>query len=325
VTPQELEQELADRPPRPAYLVAGEEALLREEAFASLRETVLAGADADFNLDRLEGDATTPAQLRDAIGALPVFAKRRLVWLREPGAARGKARELTSALPEILAELGDDGTTVLVVTSGSLDRRQAWVKAFANPAAIVDCAPPRDRRRLLGFVRDEAKRLGVRMERGAGEALLERVGPHLQMLRNELEKVVLLAAPETRIDAGWVAQAAADVAEEPIWDLTDAIGEGRSADALQILGKLLHAGAPPPVVLGALAQHLRRLAKVRDGARVPGAPFVVRKLEQQAARYSPARLRAGLRAIHTSDEMLKGASPAAPEWVLERLVLGLSG
>jgi len=320
----ELEQELKTRAPRPAYLLAGDEPLLRDRALAHLEEVVLGDADRTFNFDHLDGDSTTAAALRDAVFALPILAERRLVWLREPGGGRSKARDLLNALPALLGELDRDAKTVLVVTSVTLDRRQNWVKAFREPAVIVDCAPPRERRRILEFLREEGRTIGVTLERGAAEALLDRVGPHLLMLRNELEKLATLAAPETKLDVGRVSDAASDVAEEPIWDLTDAIGEGRSADALMVLGKLLGAGAPPPVVLGALAQHFRRLVKVRDGARVPGPPFVVRKLERQAARYSPQRLRGSLHAIHAVDEVLKGAGGIGPELALERLVLGLA-
>lgn len=324
MTPQELEKELTARGPRPAYLVAGEEPLLRQRALHALEAAVLGDVDRTFNFDVLDGESTSAAELRDAVLALPILAPRRLVWLRELGSGRAKARALVAALPGILTELDPGAPTVLVVTSAGLDRRQNWVKAFREPAAIVDCAPPRERRRVLEFLRDEARGLDVRLERGAAEALLDRVGPHLMMLRNELEKVVTLAAPETRLDASWVARGASDVAPEPMWDLTDAIGEGRSADALAVLGKLLRTGAPAPVVLGALAQHFRRLAKVRDGARVPGPPFVVRKLERQAGRYPPARLRGSLRAIHATDEVLKGSAGIGPEMALERLVLALS-
>jgi DNA polymerase-3 subunit delta len=64
---------------RPAYLVAGEEPLLRDDALAALRGAVLADAAVDFNLDRLDGDSVKPGVLTDAVRTLPVMAPRRLV------------------------------------------------------------------------------------------------------------------------------------------------------------------------------------------------------------------------------------------------------
>ena len=61
MTPDELREELARGEPRPTYLLLGAEALLREEALAALREAVLGGGPADFDLDRLDGERLTPA------------------------------------------------------------------------------------------------------------------------------------------------------------------------------------------------------------------------------------------------------------------------
>ena len=134
----------------------------------------------------------------------------------------------------------------------------------------------------------------------------------------------LLAGPGETVSRAHVGVGTTDVAEEPIWDLTDAIGEGRGADALGVLAKLMRAGAPPPVVLGALASHFRRLLRVRAGGKVAAAPFVRRKLESQAGRYSERRLLACLRAIQQTDLALKGAGGLRPELALERLVMGLA-
>ena len=119
-------------------------------------------------------------------------------------------------------------------------------------------------------------------------------------------------------------RSAFDVAEDPIWDLTDALGEGRSGQALAVLGNLLRSGTPEPVVLGSLAAHFRKLLRVRSGGTVAAAPFVVQKLEAQGRRYTTVRLVQHLSAIHATDEALKGRGGLPPALALERLVLSLS-
>jgi DNA polymerase III delta subunit len=52
---------------------------------------------------------------------------------------------------------------------------------------------------------------------------------------------------------------------------------------------------------------------------------VRKKLESQARRYGPARLRGSLDAIHQTDLALKGAGSLRPELALERLVIALAG
>jgi DNA polymerase-3 subunit delta len=326
MTPEALRGELAGGRLRAAYLLAGEEPLLRDDALALLRDAVLATGVAEFNFDRLDGQTTTPAQLVDSVHALPVMAARRLVVLREPAEKRAAARGLLDALAELVdaSRPESERGTVLVVLATKPDRRQRWVKAFEASGAVVDCEPLRGARTLIGFVRGEAQRQGVELGSGAAELLVERIGPQLLILRRELEKAALFAGPNGRVTREHVSVSTSDVAEEPIFDLTDAIGEGRPGDALGILGKLLGAGSPPPVVLGSLASHFRRLLRVRTGGGVRGSGFVIRKLEAQAGRYRPERLRLCLGAIHDCDEVLKGRGGHPQKLALERLVIGLA-
>jgi len=320
----ELRTELAAGTIRPAYLVIGEEFLLRDDALALLRDAVLAAETEAFNFDRLDGESTRPAALLDAVGTLPVMAERRLVVLREPESARGGAKTLTDAIAEAVPSLGDASDVVLVVVAAKADRRSRWTKAFRDPAAEVRCDAPRGARDLVAFIREEAKRQGVELERDAADLLAERVGPQLLLLRREIEKAALLAGSGQRVTRDHVAEGTCDVAEEPIWDLTDAIGDGRGADALISLAKILAAGAAPPQVLGALAAHFRKLLRLRTGGSAAGPSFVVKKLEGQAGRYTTRRLLACLRAIHAADLALKGAGALRPEMAVERLVIGLA-
>ncbi len=325
MTPDELADELSGGTLRSAYLLAGSEALLRDDALAALRQAALGDGPSDFDLDVLDGERASPGTLLDALATLPVLAPRRLVVLREPAGRRAGGKGLPDALTEALASLDPDATCVLVATCEKADRRARWVKAFVAAGAVVECEAPRRARELAGFIRAEAARRDVVLGPGAAELLAERVGPQLLVLRQEIAKAALWVAPGETVDREQVAASASDLGEEPVWDLTDAIGEGRARDALGVLHGILSRGAPPPVVLGALASHVRKLTRIAHGGRVAGPPFVTRKLESQARRYRPARLVGCLRAIHDADEVLKGRGGLAPEATLERLVLALAG
>jgi DNA polymerase-3 subunit delta len=322
VSPDELQRELERGEIRSAFLLAGDEPLLRDDALAAIRAAVLEPGASDFNLDLIEGQATTPGALLDAVRTLPVMAARRLVVLREPVHRRAGSKALLDALADAVAEVSSRDEAVLVVATAKADRRQKWVKAFGD--GLIDCDAPRRDRDLLGFVRAEAGRQGVGLEPAAAQLLVERVGPNLLLLRQEISKAALLAEPGEELGRDQLAASTSDVAEEPIWDLTDAIGEGRVGEALRVLHRLLEQGAAPPMVLGALASHMRKLARMRHGGRVGGPPFVVRKLEQQAGRYRGSRLLACLAAIAEVDEILKGRGGLPSDLALERLVMGLA-
>ena len=320
MTPDELLAELADGKVRPAYLFAGAEPLFRDDCLYALRQVVVDAGASDFNVDRFTASQVKPAALEDALKTLPVMAEHRLVILEDPEARRGAA--LGAALEDLVPTLEDGGSTVLVVRAAKADKRARWVKAFAG--GFVDCDPPRKSRDVAAFIRSEAERQGLSLERGAAEALAERVGPQLLLLRQEVGKLGLLAGADGKISRAHVGAGTPQVAEEPVWDLTDAIGEGRTADAIALLSRLTSAGAPAPVILGSLVSHFRRLMRAGHGGQVNGPPFVVKKLQSQARRYGPRRLRSCLDAIHETDLAIKGAGALRPELALERLVLALA-
>ena len=318
--------ELAEGRVRPAYLLAGAEPLLRDDALEAIESVVLGAGPRDFNLDRLEVGKASPGRLEEALASLPILSDRRLVVLREPEGRGGKLDAAWGGVIESwLARVEEPATSVLVIACTKVDKRNKWVKAFRNPAALVECEAPKKARDLAEFLAGEASRQGVVLEPAAASLLADRVGPQLLLLRQEIEKASLLAGPGEVVTRKHVELAVSAVAEEPIWDLTDAIGQGRVADAVDLLARLLSQGAAPPAILGALASHFRRLVRVGHGESVGGPPFVVRKLEQQARRYPARRLVICLRAIHRADVELKGGSVMRPERALEQLVLGLAG
>jgi len=317
--------ELAEGRVRPAYLLAGAEALLRDDALEAIETAVLANGPRDFNLDRLEVGKATPGRLEEALDNLPVMAERRLVILRETEGRGAKLDAAWGAVIESWLSRVDEATTsVLVLVSAKVDKRNKWVKGFRDPAALVSCDAPKQARELAGFLAQEAQRQGLELSSEAAALLADRVGPQLLLLRQEIQKAALLAGPGEAVTRKHVEMAVSAVAEEPIWDLTDAIGQGRVADAVTLLSRLLAQGSAPPAILGALASHFRRLVRVGHGESVAGPPFVVRKLEQQARRYPARRLVTCLRAIHRADVELKGGSIMRSERALEQLVLGLA-
>ncbi len=320
----QLRKELGKGRIRPAYLLLGEEPLLRDEALAAIRAGVLDPEAEDFNLTRLSGTSATPAELEEATRSLPVMAPRRLVILSEPEAKRGGSKVLADALVEVVKSVREQEETVLVVTAAKADGRSRWVKAFADPAARLECDPPKAGKALTSFIESEAKRQGLELESGAAELFAERVGPQLLLLRQEIAKAGLLVPPGERVTRAHVAAGTSDVAEESIFELTDAIGAGRVDEAVALLSRALRTGAPAPVVLAALAGHFRKLARLRSGGRLSGAPFIVKKLERQAGRYRAQRLHDCLGAIHNTDTALKGVGALSGELALEQLVIGLA-
>ena len=65
---EELQSELGTGDLRSAYLVVGEEALLRDDAADAIRAAVLADGSSDFDYERLDGETATGTALLNAVG-----------------------------------------------------------------------------------------------------------------------------------------------------------------------------------------------------------------------------------------------------------------
>src|SRR5262245_49278138 len=81
---ESLPAELAQGKIAPVYLLYGEATFLKEDAARRIREAVLGSAEAAaWNSHVLEGGSCSLFEILDAARTLPMFASRRLVWVKD--------------------------------------------------------------------------------------------------------------------------------------------------------------------------------------------------------------------------------------------------
>ena len=322
----------SSNPDRPlVVLVVGREATLRDAAVAELRESALAGAPADFNEDRfdLEAPGTDPARIAAAARTLPLMSERRVVWVRGLGARRA-AKFVDGELAGYLED--PSPSTCLVLEAEKVDKRQKWVKRIAKLGRVIDCAGPTRPAELRKWIDARIARIGRQPARGVAAALLEAVGPELDLLTVEIDKLALYAGERTELTPEDVAEVTGHLRPRALYELTDSIGNRQLASALRIANELIDAGEAPLAVLGTLANHFRRLMRAREcrplspesiARTLAVHPFAARKLAEQARRFDLRRLRRCLGAVRRTDEALKGSLPLTPRLAIERLVLAV--
>ena len=315
----------------PVVLIEGPEATLREAALAELRERVLAGAMRDFNEDRfdLSTAGADPLAVIAAARTLPVMARARLVRVRGVGEKRAE-KFLDGAFLEYLES--PVATTCLVLEAESVDKRQKWVKRVAKIGQVIDCAGPNRPADVRRWIEARIKQRGVKAGHGVAATLFDLVGPDLDRLALEVEKLALYLGERGELSVDDVSELVGQLRPRAVYELCDAIGERRLANALRMVAELTEQGQPPLALLGALANHFRKLLRTRelrplDPAEVQRKlgvhPFAAQKLVEQARRFDLRRLRVCLDAVRRTDDALKGGVPIGPRLVLERLVLAV--
>ena len=282
------------------YLLLGDDERLKTEVAAEFEQVVDAGLRA-FNVDRLHGGETSLGVILDAARTLPMMAPRRIVVVthaertlqprRESGGSAGEAE----AFEAFIAAPPDHATLVLV--SGPLDERRALVKRLLAGATVVRCGGLDTVADAQRWIRAQVEAAGKRMALDAVRLLGERIGPDVNRLRDEIDRLLLFVGDAAGISAADVRSVAGGAAAYDDWAVTRAIERGAAAVALRELGLALEHGATPYVVLGQLAWVAR--------TRLP------------APRVGPA-----VDAVFRTDAALK-RSGGAPRVLLERLVVQL--
>ena len=337
IKPSELGTSL--RQQKRLFLVLGEEDCLRDQAIETIRthrtsrsQDENAGdarSDAgDFSCDVLYGDETNAQEILARVQEVPFFSTHQVVLLK--WADKLSAKEGEALLPYFSAP--SDSTT-MIVSAGKLDGRLKWVQALKKQAVVVNCAPLYDNQRL-GWVRQEAGRLGLRLDAEAAGLLKELAGDGLSVVRRELEKLALYVSTKGTVTAHDVVAVQGAEPGASVFDLSGAIIQGKVSQALLILEKNLEAGEAPLRILGALLWQYRRLWKAKDGLRrrvgeaavaksLGITPYRQGEFFAIVKRVPPAHFPVAFQAFSATDRALKGAAAGSPHRIMHALIMDL--
>lgn len=197
--------------------------------------------------------------------------------------------------------------------TSKVDKRMKLYAAAQKKGWLHVLEAPRN---VQPWIRDEARARGVSIESAAISRLADAIGNDLSRLALTLDQLALYAGARA-INVDDVEDLVADTRERSVFELTDAIGEGRLPAALAAVSSLCDQRQSAIGVVTMLARHVRQLALVHAGrarglrggelAQLVGAPpFIVDKLSAQARRYAPPALARAQSLLAGLDAALKG-------------------
>jgi len=325
----ELHSAVTNRTLPPVLYLFGSETFLRDQSLSRIREQYVDSATADFNYDLVEGGSVTAHQLMDMANAMPTFSDWRLVVIRE-------AHKLAAAeLDQLLPYLKDPSpTTLLVFVGEKIDRRKKFFQDFKKHGALIEFKPLYENQ-IPAFVSDQAKQLEMRMTEAAMAMFCRRVGTSLQEISTEISKLSTYLGGGGLADVADIEAIVSESRSENVFKLTDAIGEHRTRDALQLVRKLLEDGEAPLMIVAMITRYYRQLWSACELLRKNSArgemtkkiginPYFLDGLLAQARKSSPRHCRAAFERLLEVDLSLK-SSGAHPSALLDRLLLELTG
>lgn len=314
----------------PLYVVYGDELLLSLEAADRIRA---AAAAAGFEERKvlIADSGFDWGELRDAGRALSLFAAKRVIDLRIPSGKPG--RDGGEALAAYAERLPED--TLTLVSLPALDRqalRSKWFEALERAAVSVH-AQAVGRDRLPAWIAGRLSQQGQSASEQTLAFIADRVEGNLMAAHQEVQKLALLLPPG-EIPFDEAKNAVLDVARFDVFELGGTLLRGEPLKFVRMLNGLSGEGVAPPLVLWAIVEEVRAMARVQSmvargvslaqamrDARVwgPRQQWMPRALE----RLSRRQLFAALAEAARTDRMIKGLARGDVWDALLRLGLSL--
>lgn len=314
----------------PVYLLGGTDRGKVRRALERLKDRF--GADA---IEHFDASTCDPADVANACLQQGLFVDQRLVvvegcdaWVKPRRAGR---------LDPLLAyvEKPSPSTTLVVVIDAPADaRKPVWAKddpllkaiakAGGKSAILLFEAP-----KSAVFARQEADRLGVRLEPEAMMRFTELVGDHPEEITGEFEKLATFANG-AEIDVTIVETMVRARHDDAPWALLDAITQRDRRNAVRELTKLLAGDVEPHRVLPQITRHVelvRRTVELAEDGRpskealakqLGVAPFRAQKMLVAVGYWTPGDASRAMSRMHEADAAMKGMSRMPPSLVLER-------
>jgi DNA polymerase-3 subunit delta len=326
-----LERHLKKQTIKPVYLMFGEEEFLLRRALERLQEALGSGEDVPVPKTHMDATEIILAEVLAQARMPMLFSGKQLIILWQVD--RYKVKEL-APLGRYLDSPSRQTCLVLVsltLKNKDLERHTYWKRLQEQDAVLgffrlKESALPR-------WLEQETGRLGKSLAPSAAQRLIETVGNNLLELTQELEKLVLYVGNEPVIPADAVTHLSSHSRSHNIFELVEALGQKRPAQALQVLDRLLELGEPPLIILVMLARQLRMMIRIKEG-RSQGAPLeelsariglprgIADKLIRQAEKFRLGSLKKHLDGLHQTDLSMKTGG-IAPRLLLEKVILDM--
>jgi DNA polymerase-3 subunit delta len=327
---RQLERHLADRLAK-AYIVAGDEPLLVDEALEQLRAAAMRAGFTSRELHTAERNYRWTDLLAGADN-LSLFATRKIVEIRLSAPKPGDEGSSTIAR---LSEREDPDTLLIVAVGAKLDgaaSRSLWVKSVEEHGVIVEIWPI-ERNELPRWIQQRAAAVKLKLTSAAAQSLAERVEGNLLAADQEIKRLALTAVGR-EVDEAEVLEFVANNSRFDIFGLADAVLAGETGRVFKILSGLRAEGVHPVQISWVLNRDISLLARleyaVRHGDNLDGVLMkngVWRRrqplVKQALNKFRAPRLRALLAEAARVDAALKGVFPAEPWTTLTDLLVAL--
>ena len=288
-----LQEELKNNTLSRYHLLYGEERYMVRYYKKCLKERLSAPED-EMNCTVFQGEKTEPSAIADVGQILPFMVPQRLIIVQDSGFFK-RANDMA----DYLADFPD--STYVVFVEREVDKRNRLFKWMGKNGCITECQPQTEamlRQWIAGYLKREKKTISG----AAVEYLMERAGTDMEILGNELDKLISYVGGRTAIEREDIGAVCSGLTVSRIFDMIDAVAQGERSRALRYYDDLLANRESPMSILYLFSRHINILLQIKElsgrglnrgelAGKIGVPPFTIPKYSRQADLFKASRLR----------------------------------
>ena len=268
----------------------------------------LSNPDDEMNRTFFREQDMEASAIAEAAQVLPFFAERRLLVVEDSHffSKSSDMADYIESFPE---------TTYIIFVEREVDKRNRLFKWINKNGCVTECVPQQEKM-LKQWVTGYLKKVGKSISVHNIELLLERIGTDMEMLANELDKLIGYVGERTIIESEDIQTISNGLAVSKIFDMMDAVANKKKEKALSLYDDLLANKEAPMSILYMFSRHINILLQMKEGiqlglnrgelAKKCGVPpFTVEKYRKQTDLFSRKELLHMLKLRVDYEEMFK--------------------
>lgn len=305
-----LKKQLQEGELKNIYLLYGEEDFLINYYIDKIKELAVPADSELMNVEYIEKEQSVN-YIVNSIKTFPFLAERRVVIVKNLDffGTRSDLDELLETVKEMPEQ------TILIFAEKKIDRRSKLFKAVKSKGYVVEFNHLTEQD-LVKWVSIELKKMGKKADHGTLIHFVRTVGSNMQLIHRELEKLCAYRLEDEVITIADINAITTKTIEYQIFQLVDAMGMKKSADAITMYHHLIHDNEPPIRILIMLTRQIRLLYQtlclLEEGynanmiAKKIGVPgFVAKKCITQGRFFTKDILKEALEECLFVDEAIK--------------------
>ncbi len=215
--------------------------------------------EGDINLDQMEGEIA-PNQIVEACQAYPFLSDKRLVIVKNFLAEQSTDEQKRMA--SLLEDIPVETCTLLFVELKMPDKRTSLYKKLAKVARLEEFKPLAGEDLTRWIIKTIEER-GGKIEWSTATYLSTLTGENTWKLNNEIQKLLNYAAGNT-ITRAMIDDLVHGDTSTSIFKLTDALGQKRPHEAIQLFHQLINKGEPIPLIYSMIVRQIRMLIQLKE-------------------------------------------------------------